>query len=100
MNEFKSGLIIRRKIGLALGLKARLHFKRGGTARVEMSTGSNIRANFVREQIKKGHGPQRIEERIKTFYTLFFFETGTDWARDVKLQGLVRMRLRPYLKRQ
>ena len=41
MNEFKNGLIIPRKIGLALGLKARLHVKRGGTARVEMSTGSN-----------------------------------------------------------
>ena len=29
-----------------------------------------------------------------------FFETGTDRARDMKLQRLVRMRLRPYLKRQ
>ena len=28
-----------------------------------------------------------------------FFETGTDRARDMKLQRLVRMRLRPYLKR-
>ena len=29
-----------------------------------------------------------------------FFETGTDRARNMKLQRLVRMRLRPYLKRQ
>ena len=29
-----------------------------------------------------------------------FFETGTDRTRDMKLQSLVRMRLRPYLKRQ
>ena len=40
-------------------LKARLHVKRGGTAGVEMSTGSIkicpfIRASFVREQIKNG----------------------------------------------
>ena len=29
-----------------------------------------------------------------------FFETGTDRARNMKLQRLVRMRLKPYLKRQ
>ena len=29
-----------------------------------------------------------------------FIETGTDRARNMKLQRLVRMRLRPYLKRQ
>ena len=29
-----------------------------------------------------------------------FFQTGTDRARDMKLQKLVRIRLRPYLKRQ
>ena len=85
--------------------KARLHVKRGGTARVEMSTGSIkiypfIRASFVRERIKKWHGPQKIEERTKTVYTLFFSRPGTDRARDMKLQRLVRMRSRPYLKRQ
>ena len=61
---------------LDVSLKARLQVKRGGTARVEMSTGSNkicpfIRASFVRERIKKWHGPQKIEERIKTVYTFF-----------------------------
>ena len=29
-----------------------------------------------------------------------FFETGTDRARDMEMQRLVRMRLGPYLKRQ
>ena len=33
-------------------------------------------------------------------HVVFFFETGTDRARDMKLQRLVRMRLRPYFKRQ
>ena len=43
----------------------------------EMSTGSDkiwpfTRTSFVRERIKEWHGPQRIEERIKTVYTLSF----------------------------
>ena len=46
------------KISGCRAFKARLHVKRGGTARVEMSTGSNkicpfIRASFVRERIKE-----------------------------------------------
>ena len=65
------------KISGCRAFKARLHVKGGGTARVEMSTGSHkicpfIRARFVRERIKKSLGPQKIEERIKTVYTLFF----------------------------
>ena len=52
------------------------------------------------ERMKKRHGLQRIEERIKIVNALFFFETGTDRASNMKLQRLVRMCLRPYLKRQ
>ena len=57
--------------------KARLHVKGGGTARVEMSTGSDktrpfIRASFVRERIKRWHGPQTIEERQRPFTRCFF----------------------------
>ena len=41
-----------------------------------------------------------LEERMKTVYTLLFFVTGTDRASDLKLLRLVRMRFRPYIKRQ
>ena len=37
---------------------------------------------------------------VKDSLHVVFFRTGTDRARGMKLERLVRMRLRPYLKRQ
>ena len=85
-------------------MKARLHVKRGGTARVKMSTGSSkiltvYTRKFCKGTDKKMARSSENRGTDKDRLHVVFFETGTDRARDMKLQRLVRMRLRPYLKR-
>ena len=77
--------------------------RRNGSDRNEYRFQQNLTVytrKFCKGTDKKWNGPQRIEERILRPFTRCFFETGTDRARNMKLQSLVHMRLRPYLKRQ
>ena len=85
--------------------KARLHVKGGGTARVEnecrfQQNLTVYTCKFCKGTDKKMARSSENRGTDKDRLHVVFFETGTDRARDMKLQLLVRMRLRPYLKRQ
>ena len=75
-------------VELRLGiLKARLHVKREGTARLETSTGSRrnllfTRTNFVRCPTEKGTVLESPLERVLDCLHVVFFETGNDRASD------------------
>ena len=68
-------------------LKARLHVKREGTARLETSTGSRrnllfTRTNSVMCPTEKGAVRESPLERVLDCLHVVFFETGNDRARD------------------
>ena len=68
-------------------LKARLHVKREGTARLETSTGSRrnllfTRTNSVMCPTEKGTVRESPLERVLDCLHVLFFETGNDRARD------------------
>ena len=68
-------------------LKARLHIKREGTARLETSTGSTrnllfTRTNSVMFPTEKGTVLESPLERVLDCLHVVFFETGNDRARD------------------
>ena len=68
-------------------LKARLHVKREGTARLETSTGSRrnllfTRTNSVMCPTEKGTVRESPLERVLDCLHVVFFETGNDRARD------------------
>ena len=67
--------------------KARLHVKREGTARLEMSTGSRrnllfTRTNSVMCPTEKGTVLESPLERVLDCLHVVFFETSNDRARD------------------
>ena len=69
------------------GVKARLHVKREGTARLETSTGSRrnllfTRTNFVMCPTEKGTVLESPLERVLDCLHVVFFETGNDRASD------------------
>ena len=68
-------------------LKARLHVKREGTARLETSTGSRrnlpfTRTNSVMYPTEKGTVLESPLERVLDRLHVVFFETGNDRARN------------------
>ena len=68
-------------------LKARLHVKREGTARLETSTGSRrnllfTRTNSIMCPTEKGTVRESPLERELDCLHVVFFETGNDRARD------------------
>ena len=72
---------------LTITLKARLHVKREGTARLETSTGSRrnllfTRTNFVMCPTEKGTVLESPLERVLDCLHVVFFETGNDRASD------------------
>ena len=80
--------------------KARLHVN--GSGRNEYRFQQNLTVytrKFCKGMDKKMARSSENRGTDKNRLHVVFFETGTDRARDMKLQRLVRMRLRPYLKR-
>ena len=76
-------------------LKARLHVKREGTARLETSTGSRQNllftgTNSVMCLIEKGMVLESPLERVLDCLHVVFFETGNDRAHDNLKNALIR----------
>ena len=77
--------------------------RRNGSGRNEYQLQQNLTVytcKFCKGTHKKMARSSENRGTDKDRLQFVFFETGTDRARDMKLQGPVRMHLRPYLKRQ